>query len=496
MTLTMISNRVSISWLSSRVFAPDRIRSLLGYLARETSPLRVRDLPSNLYAASESLAKGCSRLDVAIETSNGDRHSGAIEVSEGDGGNDFKLLIETEGVTADLFASHAVVDVLAAGARILGAESGTIAIESAQVPGLISVPIVAWLSPVPAANFDRSQTKSFVVLEEWDGAILAIRRTDQDAHLERQAIRQLINWDGYNRKSLENELRRALEREDWEVRASAMLGATRLGFQSLGLAVKRMAIPDRGPSGVTGDVRHMLLAMHKACLLLLSGTQPPDAADEAPDTRPGMQAHLLRCVAGLPVNFYEDFFLLTTALTQPLPLVVPQPTRLPEGLERHRNGIYRSRNLEFVWVPPVAGWLGAGTNARQHTPAQGYFIACWPLRSSTSDEYLQTSLPRAREVAEEFASSQELPLVLPNADDWEMAARGPDARLFPWGNGWQTEMLTAASPWGMRDCVGSVGQWTAEGLVCGTQRDLRCAGRSDQESVAAIRLKINPFASS
>jgi hypothetical protein len=492
----MLSNRVSLSWLSSQVFAPDRIRAFLGYLARETSPLRVSDLPSNLYTTSESLSKGCPRLDVALEASHGHRHSGGIAVIKGNGGNDFKLLIETDGVTAEVLASRAVVDVLAAGARILGAESGTIAIESAQVPGLISVPIATWLSPVRAANFDRSQTKAIVVLEEWDGAVLAIRRTEQGFHFERQVVRQLISRSNFTRNLPESELLCALESEDWEVRASAMLGAARLGLQSLGLAVKRMAIPDKGPSGVTSDIRHMLLAMHKACLLLLSGTLPPEMADEAPDTRPGMQAHLLRCVAGFPVKFYEDFFLLMTALTQPLPLVVPQPASLPEGLERGGNGIYRSRNLEFVWVPPVAGWLGAGTNARQHTPERGYFIARWPLRSSASDEYLQTSLASAREIAEEFSSSGELPLVLPSADEWEMAARGPDARLFPWGNGWQMEMLTIASPWGMRDCVGSVGQWTAEGFVCGTQRDPRCAGRSDRESAAAIRLKINPLVSS
>jgi len=492
----MISTRVSLSWLSSQVFAPDRIRSFLVYLARETSPLHVSDLPSNLYTASESLSKGCPRLDVALEASNGHRHTGGIEVIKGSGGNDFKLLIETEGVTAEVLASRAVVDLLAAGARILGAESGTIAIESAQVPGLISVPIATWLSPVRAANFDRSHTKAIVVLEEWDGAILAIRRTEQGFHFERQVVRQLISRSDFTRNLVESELRCALESEDWEVRASAMLGAARLGLQSLGLAVKRVAIPDRGASGVTGDVRHMLLAMHRASLLLLSGTLPPDTSDEAPNTRPGMQAHLLRCVAGLPVTFYEDFFLLTTALTQPLPLVVPQPTSLPQGLERDGNGIYRSRNLEFVWVPPIAGWLGAGRNARQHTPAQGYFIARWPLRSPASDEYLQTSLAQARGAAAEYSMSEGLSLGLPSADEWEMAARGPDARLFPWGNGWQMEMLTAASPWGMRDCVGSIGQWTAGGFVCGTERDPRCAGRSDRESAAAIRLKINPLASS
>jgi hypothetical protein len=504
----MIGQNIFVTFHSFMAFAPDGLRSFLAYLQELQGPVQLSGFPSNLYIAADTLAKNGGTIHPAplLETAKGPQRSVSIDVRHDQSGHTLLLDFGPARELLDFLTSPRILDLLNAGARMTSADYALISLESeanstvylradADRVTVEGAPVALWLSAQLSKN--PSHLPGMIVLhEQWDGATLLLQGAGQDVHSQRRLIRGMIQDPAVGRDSLTLALTQALKAPDWEVRASAMLGAARLGLQSLGLAVKRVAIPDRGPSGVTGDVRHMLLAMHKACLLLLSGTTPPEMADERPDTRPGMQAHLLRCVAGLPVKFYEDFFLLTTALTQPLPLLVPQPAKLLQGLERHSNGIYRSRSLEFVWVPPVTCWLGAGMEAREHTPAQGYFIARWPLRTSTSEAYLQTTLPEAREVVEQYTRSQGLSLVLPSADEWEMAARGSDARLFPWGNGWQTEMLAAASPWGMRDCVGKTGQWTAEGFVCGIERDPRCATRSDQESVAAIRLKIDPLASS
>ena len=489
-----------------RALNADRVRSFLKYLQSAKEPFSVQGLPANLYVASEKLAGAPGTLEAALYLTQRDRAARPItfRTGEGQGWHFFSIDLGPASDAADFFASPKFPELLLAGARMLNADCAAVSLEPAPnltmrlrlesgKLALQAAPLALWLNASLARDFAIVRP-GYSVREDWDGTLFLAQPSTGDVHVERQAVRWMIRAKATSEEAVVKVFRNALASADWELRVTAMLGAARLGIIQLGAEIRRIELPESSRQGVGAEERQALRAIRKAVLLLLMNRELPASEEERRDTREGMRAHLLRCVAGAPVAFHDDMFLLVHALTEPLPIEVPPPKACPKGLYAAPDGLFRTvkSGIEFVRVPPLKHWLGEGAEIRQISPAEGFFLSRHPVRVHGSREFRRCSWEQAQAFTRELSLQENISFTLPSADEWEMGARGPDGRRFPWGNGLEPDMHESVSPWGMEACTGVVGQWVSDGWICGSHDDPRCAARKAQDHMAAIRLKIGP----
>jgi formylglycine-generating enzyme required for sulfatase activity len=328
-----------------------------------------------------------------------------------------------------------------------------------------------------------------------------------DASQRRQILRWLIRDYSETNDHILATLGSALTDLDWEVRATAILAVARLKAVSLINLVRKVELPQTSREGLDAVDRQLLLAFRKAAVAWLEGQQPPQQENNPSTSREAMRWHVLRCVAGLPVSWHDRVFLLAFSLTEPVPSCERSPSTLPTSIIEDQDG-YRlaQTGLELVWIPPIQHWLGDDLEhplishpIHSVNPATGFFITKYPLTQSliqkldtslatnktpnNQTEYYTCSWQEAQQIRTDLSQKLGLAFTLPTPDEWEMAARGPDGRRFPWGNGLECNMLRSPSPWGCRDIVGIISQWTnnlsgsGEVIVCGGTNQLRCAMR-------------------
>jgi hypothetical protein len=324
-----------------------------------------------------------------------------------------------------------------------------------------------------------------------------------DAPQRRQILRWLMHDNERSTHNIDAALRSALVDPDWEVRATAVLAAARLRATNVGLAVRKVELPKTSREGLDASDRRMLVAIRDTAVALLGGRPVPPALAGAPASRDELWVHVTRCVLGLPVSVHDRVFLLSHTLATPFDDDIPGPTHLPAGV-RVTDGRYYvgETRIELILVPPVPHWLGDDWDRpeplgpiRQVSPATGFFMARRPLThehlrgidagygAGTADSYATLKIAQAERTCALLGEVTGASVALPTADEWEMAARGPDGRRYPWGNELERDVPTAASPWGCLETVGVLPQWTAtrdgsgQQVVCGDRKWLRCAMR-------------------
>lgn len=363
---------------------------------------------------------------------------------------------------------------------------------------------------------------------------------DLSTQLKRQVIRWLIANNAAPNVGIIDLLDACLEDADWEVRMSAVLAAGRLNITRLAQKVERAKIPTGSRDGFDSRDHDTLVAIRQVIVAHLEGWFTPSKFDDTVVKMGLIPAQFIRAVLGMTdaastsrgeIGLSDA--ILIEALTIPSDTDIPIPQLLPPGVELRGDSAYLGdTGIELVWIAPTTHILGdspehipTANPIRRHTPERGYFISKRPLSAITvavnfddhspqnsvtnsdqehplKEDYVVTTLEGAQRLCDSLAALTGAKVELPTPDEWEMAARGPDGRRYPTGNGLERDMLLRGSPWGVFDAIGVVGQWCVNPesekgeisainqlpgvFICGDERDPRCAARrlakNDEES--------------
>ncbi len=339
----------------------------------------------------------------------------------------------------------------------------------------------------------------------------------------RQAIRQLPAETTLPRANVIRMLQNGLSDPDWEVRAAAMIIAVRSHVPEVADLINTLNLPHTRKEGLSHLDLRIVHDLHQAAKQCLGKRQIPEDTAEPPTDRETMAIHMLRCVAGLPTRWHDQIYLWSIALTQPLD-VIRLPEALPAGVVREDTRFYLERTrLELAWIAPVAHWLGSDADnltfgsqqalpntIRQYRSNEGFFISRWPVTANflrplipasvfaeypEMPEYAAMTWLQAQQVCAALTDREGIPITLPTPEMWEMAARGPDARRYPWGNGLVRHFEEYPSPWGAMAMFGMLAQWTSgqtaeqQPVFCGSPQHRHCAWHTSasDRTVLAVR---------
>jgi hypothetical protein len=333
--------------------------------------------------------------------------------------------------------------------------------------------------------------------------------------LRKQVLRWLMRDRQRSNLSIDQVLRAALKDSDPEVRITAVLAAARLNAGNQIPAIREADIPTSSRHGADERDRLFYERLRQTTVGYLS------MGDRAHDGAEQQRLQFQRSVSG-QLEVRDDPTLLLYSLITPVELG-DKPAFLPAAVEERDDGYYLRRcGLALRWVAPIPHWLGEDSARapvpnpiRRVIPQSGFFIAETPLdfrvvtwiseggpsypptRPAETEPFLLNYAEAAR-LCDLLGQLEGVSLKLPIADQWEMAARGPDGRRYPWGNSLTEAGPRRPSPWRVKNMVGQASEWTrdrtAQGarIVCGGRKSLVSARReavsgNDSQIRCAVR---------
>ena len=337
-----------------------------------------------------------------------------------------------------------------------------------------------------------------------------------DARMRRQIVRWIGREYRESTPGILETLRVALEDDDWEVRATAMLVAARLGAAPLRSTVNDVALPSAHQHGLGARDARLLLAVRQIAVEALNAANDGNLASAIERRLPGAPRELVHLVLGDEPLRRDRTWLFLYALATPSVLEDPLPDPPPAGIVVRDRHPMLGGTVAMAWVSPVPHILGDDLDdeivsppIREYTPAAGFFIARRPLSvellhrlgvgipvqsaaqnpaigerlACTPDAPIIVSHDDAIGLCEAIARRTGAEVTLPTADELECAARGTDGRRYPWGNGLERLDGSERSSHGIERFAVPAAQWSSSRgpsgtpLVLGGPTSARCSGR-------------------
>lgn len=329
--------------------------------------------------------------------------------------------------------------------------------------------------------------------------------TSFDASLKRETLRWFVKEYKVPTPNIKSILYQSIRDKDWEVRITAMIISCRYNLTEFYNELYNLDLPKSTSSGLTKFLLKAVSSIKKAILGYLKVLKIPNDPGENLGEFHAFQAYVIRIIHEKEVSTVNDVFLLLKSLLKP---ISPKPLgqALPSCLTNNRGRLLlKGTNIEVEFIPPYSHWVGSSSETenpiRLVKAKKGFYMSKEPIRENYKDDigtnFLEVSYAEAQSFVEYLSGKLNHKISIPNNLAIEMAIRGHNGRLYPWGNS-LTEFEDFISPWGIYYPLGKLEYWSSTShsnnrqYTFGSKNHQFCSQRISKTNseIAAFRIAI------